>query len=47
MIVIQPKNYISERFIWQYIHYSEREALRLYKSNFPQFKTKELLITNI
>lgn len=47
MILIQPKSYISERFIWKYIYYSKKEALRMYKSRFPQFKTKELLITNI
>lgn len=47
MILIQPKEYISERFIWRYLYYSRTEALTSYKNRFPQFKTKELLITKI
>lgn len=47
MILIQPRNYISERFIQRYVYYSKKEALKMYKSKFPQFKIKELLITNI
>lgn len=45
MIQIAPKEYISERFIQRYFFYSKKEALKLYKSRFTQFKTKELLIT--
>lgn len=47
MILIQPKEYTSERFVWRYLYYSRAEALRHYKNRFPQFKTKELLITKI
>jgi hypothetical protein len=47
MILIQPKNYISEKFIWRFLFYSRTEALRKYKAMYPQFKTKELLITKI
>jgi hypothetical protein len=47
MILIEPKSYISEKFIMRYLYYSKAEALRKYKTEFPQFKTKDLLITNI
>ncbi len=41
---IAPKQYISERFIVDYYGYSKKEALKLYKQNFPSFTTKELNI---
>ena len=44
MIRIQPKEYISQRFIQDYIDYSKREAVKLYLQKFPQFKKKELSI---
>ena len=47
MILIEPKSYISEKFIWRYLYYSKADALKKYKTQFPQFKTKYLLITNI
>lgn len=45
MIRIQPKEYISERFVQDYYFYNKTEALKLYKKEFPQFKRNELLIT--
>ena len=44
MIRIQPKEYISERFIQDYIDYPKREAVKLYLQKFPQFEKKELWI---
>jgi hypothetical protein len=41
---IQPKEYISERFVQDYIDYSKKEAIKLYLQKFPQFARKELWI---
>lgn len=41
---IQPKEYISEKFIVDYYWYTKKEALNLYRKKFPQFKIKELKI---
>lgn len=38
-------NYES-RFEQQYIDYTKKEALKLYKEKFPHFTTKELCISN-
>lgn len=41
---IQPKEYISERFVQDYYWYTKKEALKLYRVEFPQFLIKELSI---
>jgi hypothetical protein len=45
MITIQPYDYISEKYVMRYFYYTKAEAIKKYKTLFPQFKTKELLIT--
>ena len=45
MIRIQPKEYISEKFIIDYLYHSKENAIKLYRSKFPQFLLKELNIT--
>jgi hypothetical protein len=47
MILIQPYNYISEKYLQKYMFYTKREAIKLYKTKFPQFKTKDLSVINI
>ena len=45
MIRIQPKEYISQKFIMDYYFYIKKEAIKRYKNKFPQFSIKELSIT--
>jgi len=42
---IRPKEYISQRFEKQYIDYTKKQALKLYKEEFKSFTTKELKIS--
>ena len=41
---IQPKNYISERFVVDYYDYTKKEAIKMYREKFPQFTMKEIII---
>lgn len=43
-IRIQPKEFISERFIMDYVGYNKKKAIELYRNKFPQFMIKELLV---
>ena len=43
-IRIQPKEYISENFIKDYYFYTKKEAIKLYRNDFPQFSLEELRI---
>ena len=39
---IQPKHYYSEKYIQDFYYYTKKEALKLYKKQFPEFTIKEL-----
>lgn len=41
---IQPKEYISEKFVQDYYGYTRKEAVKKYKEKFPQFTLSELTI---
>lgn len=41
---IYPLDY-SSKYEQQYIDYTKREALKLFKEKFPQFTSKELVIS--
>jgi hypothetical protein len=41
---IQPKQWYGESYIKDYFYYTKKEAIKLYKKEYPQFTTKELII---
>lgn len=43
---IRPKGNWSSRTERQYIDYSKKDAIKLYKKEFPQYTTNELEISN-
>lgn len=44
MIRIQPKEYISEKFVIDYYGYTKKEAIKLYLEKFRSFKLSEIKI---
>jgi hypothetical protein len=42
---IYPKKYLGSNFEKQFIDYSKKDAIKLYRDEFPQFLLKELNIS--